>query len=530
MLSALRPRATALLLCAVCVLAAAYLHLMLVGVHFASADDHDLVVTTLVGKWLPPDIWPRAGRFDPLTGQELNLISLVANSLVAYYAFNAVELVLFCAVFVDLMRGFGDRSRALLALAILLLLPGFAISWLRLEVSERDSLVLFAVMLWSYRRFERSPLPRWFAATGLAANLALYNKETSFLMIGAFACLRIAASVVHGRKETRRLDLFLLSSAALYLALYALLIYPQWGATLYGANPAPPLLRAVKYLGDYATTDPILVFVVLPLAAVRAVAILRRPVTIEPWADPLLAAAATYAGGYLILNMHQPYYWLPAYAAGLPALLAWSRHPEMTASRVWRWGSPPAALLLVLGAVPATLFQISSIKYADRNHDAMLAFLSADISAREDRGPLRVTLDGIEADSELYQSLSRFLVYRGVPRHRFELLPTVSPYGAGGTPTGRASGGSDARSDARAADYLIVTPDRGINVDDAYLSAIERDYRLAFRTTSDYALPNLSVRVFFKYLVRRLFPGLAMKAGVDAQTSYGVDYYVFVRR
>ena len=497
----------AFLVCAVAVLALAYLHLLLLDVHFAPIDDHNLLVTTLAGKRFPLDIWPSQGRFDPLTGQELNLIALFAKGPAGYYAFNAVELLVLCLVLFDLVRAEGGTGRALIALAILVLLPGFAVAWLRLQVSERDSLTLFVLALWSYRRFARLRSPIAFGAAVIAANLALYCKETSFILIAVFAALRLLAQRARRVEETRALDLLLLGSAALYLALYALLIYPQWGAALYGAKPGSPLLRAVKYLGDYATTDPIVVFLVFPLAVRRGIAVLRHGAAIEPWADPLLLASAAYAASFLILGLHQPYYWLPAYAAALPALAAWSRRSELRGSRVWRVGSGLAALLLVLGAIPDTLFQISSAKYVARNYDAMLGFLAGDIERRGDRSPARVTLDRIAADSELYVSLDRFLVHRGLPRDRFELAP-----------------------EAHASDYLIVTPSAGIDVDEAYLSAMGRDHRVAFGTRSEHAIPNFGIRIQLKALVLRLFPSLAAAAGIDEQTSYGVDYYVLVPR
>lgn len=66
---------------------------------FAVIDDHGLVDTLLVGKRMDFFIQPDIGRFYPLDGYELNLLSaLFGVSASVFYGFNAlcVLLVAFC--------------------------------------------------------------------------------------------------------------------------------------------------------------------------------------------------------------------------------------------------------------------------------------------------------------------------------------------------------------------------------------------------------------------------------------------------
>lgn len=521
----IRGRAEGMLSLLVPLLALGYAGLILVDVHLSPIDDHDFIATTLAGNWLTLDIDPSEGRFDPLTGQEVNLVALVSNTPFSYYAFNSVELLLFAGLFADLMRRFASRNQALATVLLLLALPGFASAWFRLEVSERDSLVLFAVFLWSYWRFEAGRSCGYAVLALLAANLALYYKETSFILLGSFCLARLAAARSGGEPKTSRLDAVLLLSAALYVGLYYALIYRHWGPVLYGASPVNPVLRAAKNLSAYATWDPFLVFLSAPLAAWRLGSVLLKRAPLDPIGDPLLVAAIAYALAYIVLNIAEDYYWLPAYAFALPGVFYWARQPQIATGRAWAIGSGLTLVFLVTGSIPTTLANIADYKYEPRNFNAMIAFLKADISARPADEPVNLYLDGVSADGELYVSLARFLVYAGLPADRFDLRSerppnNVSRLGEWADKVHRSYSAfqSVTPSHPGTGDYLIVPPYGGRRLDADGLASLDRDYRLVFRTLSPLGIPNLSVRAILRELANGHVPAAQL------------DYAIFVKR
>ena len=75
---------------------------------------------------LPPFIAPDNGRFYPLNGQELNVISVFSTSAFAFYLVNAVELIALALLFFSLTRDITGGRVALAALLLLVFSPGFS--------------------------------------------------------------------------------------------------------------------------------------------------------------------------------------------------------------------------------------------------------------------------------------------------------------------------------------------------------------------------------------------------------------------
>ena len=79
-----------------------YCFVLIARANFGVVDDHSFINTIFVGKWLDFFIIPGNGRFFPLDAQEYNLVSVINNSAIAFYSFNALELVIFVFIFYKL--------------------------------------------------------------------------------------------------------------------------------------------------------------------------------------------------------------------------------------------------------------------------------------------------------------------------------------------------------------------------------------------------------------------------------------------
>ena len=76
-----------------------YAFLVVYRAAFSVIDDHTLTQTLLIGQHIDFFIQPNIGRFYPLDGQDLNLLSAAFGAKAAvFYAFNA--LCVFVVIFV----------------------------------------------------------------------------------------------------------------------------------------------------------------------------------------------------------------------------------------------------------------------------------------------------------------------------------------------------------------------------------------------------------------------------------------------
>ncbi len=128
-------------------LALLYAALLLIHPQLGPNDEFAFLPTLQSGK-LFPMYWMKdfpyyndisGGRFGPLGGQEYNDVALFSHLPVAYFAFNAVELLLFAAIFVWILREY-STSKALIYLAgtLVLLTPGFTLAFFKLFHVEKN--------------------------------------------------------------------------------------------------------------------------------------------------------------------------------------------------------------------------------------------------------------------------------------------------------------------------------------------------------------------------------------------------------
>src|SRR5262245_40655280 len=272
---------------------ALYVALLLYSPHLYPLDDHAFLRTIQVGKNLPFYLVPDIGRFYPLTAQEYNLLSRINASPALYFAFNALQFVVVGGLFIRLMSDGGDRARRLgvWLFVLLALSPGFVSAWFRFQVSERGALFFFILFLFCYRALLRAPRAWWMAGALLMANLALYYKEPGFLMLGAFAALRLLIQWRIRPRRTAVLDAALLLSCAVFVVVYVALVYVHKQGVDYADFHRSRLAEVAL---AYAINDPLLVLGAVPLAVIRLIDMGRRRRAWDPFDDPALIASVVY--------------------------------------------------------------------------------------------------------------------------------------------------------------------------------------------------------------------------------------------
>ena len=207
---------------------ACYMALMLTWEDFAYYDDSMFTAVTLMGHDIVPTIVRESGRFF-IGGQEFDLIRHFTDANKGYHLLPIAELLIFSYILLILDSELSITARA--ALAILpLLTPSILISFSMPPAPEHNVLFLLAGLALSVRRFEQTRLIAWAVAAVVCAQIMIYYKETSFLLILGFAVGRLILRCRNVREagwdyqrlwdKESRLDWCLAALAVLFLLFY----------------------------------------------------------------------------------------------------------------------------------------------------------------------------------------------------------------------------------------------------------------------------------------------------------------------
>ena len=547
------PRMTAAstwLYAALAVFVIVYAVAILIEPRFGPTDDYALLSTLQQGKPFPvygPD-YPfydaRAiGRFTPLANQELNVVArFVGADPFWYFAFNVLELLVAVGLLGAMLRRATRSAKMVAAVIILFMLtPGFVEVWFRMTVQERNVFFYLSVFLFFYWLDCESAKWWKYALALLSANVALYYKEPVFVAIGVFAGLRLLARWSHASAADRMKDGILVASAAAYIVTYLLYVAPHRGSYIYSDSYYQYFLVLPKNVLNYALfSDPIIMLLVLPMAAWRIHVFLIAKRDAPNIYDSMLFAAAGYVLVFFALNMYGLYYFLPAYVFALPAVLHYARSFADSGPRYWKLAVGLVAIIFIVNTVPAGINTITYTKYLGVNFNDTVEFLVSDIRARHGNDRANIFFYGVDRGGGVgvYFILGEFLKYRGLSVDRFDLKSDVeTPYLSWPLvlkPELTSSYTVFQRGELpqlQIGDYLIVTPQSEMEFDPKRPDFAEK-YELLFRTESRYYFPNINLKILAKLLVRQLIGEKGKASGllVNSNLTKGPDYLVYLRR
>lgn len=546
-----------------------YAVLLLAGPALGPSDEYAFLPTLQSGKHFPMygEDFPyynsaELGRFGPLGGQEYNLVAFFTNSPLGYFAFNAAELLLFAVIFVWILRQFsGNKTLIYLAGILVLLVPGFTLSFFRLLYVEKNVLFFLSLFLASYFIFQRRQHPVYFVLALIGANIAIYYKEPVFIAVASLA----AGHLLLGWKKksnvkTRLLDGSLIASAVLYISIYLIAVMPSRGSSVYAPAAADNnILALLKNVANYALfSDPIPILVLIPLLLWRLYRVLGGKDKPHPVLDPMAAAGVVYTSVFFALNMYGPYYLLPVYLFALPPILYFFQQGKLR-GMFWTGIFSVTALVLVLNAVPLAVHYISYNKYVPINFNKTLNFLVEDINRRYGDQRLNIFFDGVDRGTGLgvYFIAGEYFKYKGLSIRKFDFKSTMEARNPG-PPVGKASP-FDRSEDVDAVDplhiyqyrqfpytvyqpgplpavnsgdYLIVAPQSTRNLSGGYIDTLKKDYDLVYFTQSTLAIPRMDIKTLVKYFLAHKLSAAQKAGGVMLNENLWnwPDYYVFIKK
>ena len=478
-----------------------YALVLLINVQLGADIDGAFLRTLQIGKPLLAfsDDYPYSdqialGRWTPMVNMEYNFIGLFSRSPNPfwYYFYHVIQFVLFVFLLIKLLSRTNFRKNLIYgAIIILILLPSSVLGWFRLSFPERNVLFFFVVFLLAYLSFAKSQKIWNFLLVLGAANLAIYYKEISFLAFGVFAIAHLIFLMKKGkpRKIEMALDGLIVLSSAVYLLLYYFIVYQNSSLTY--LPHVFSLISRIKVFANYAFfSDSILVLILLPLTIWRLYKIFTKRAEIEPIWDAILLGASAYIGSFFILNLYGPYYLLPAYGLGLPAILYFFKDYSLkTLPLFFKIASGVTIFCLVFNAIPSGLYYLTYNKYYPVNFNKTADFLVEDINARAEKEPERkpsIFIYGVDDNSigtqGTYFILYDNIVFRGLDDKKFdmqsdrEITTNVLSFLKIKPPLTVFEPSSAATP--KSGDYLVVTPRSIEPVNRSLVTKLIKDYNL----------------------------------------------------
>ena len=233
--------------------------------------------------------------------------------------------------------------RAALA-GFVLTLPSMVVSFTGLVFPERNVVFFLACLVLFVKRFEQTLSPGWAVAATVSAQIMIYYKESSVLLLwglqsdgsscAAGVQFRQPGTIIGFGTRKVELDLCLVCLGVLFSLYYVAAMLPRPNLR-YADLMGIPLAQAVRF---YLELDP-LVFLFLGVMLARFYFILRGRVESSPLWDGLAFGGALCFAAYLVLGLATAYYMAPV---DLIAVLYVGRLAILSSEKM-RWGTKAVA-------------------------------------------------------------------------------------------------------------------------------------------------------------------------------------------
>jgi hypothetical protein len=541
--------------------------ILLINPHLGPSDEYHFLPTLQSGKIFPMygKDFPyynsiELGRFSPLGGQEYNLVALISNTSLAYLAFNALLLLGFIFIFLKILREFSsNNSLNYFTVVLLLLMPAVTNTFFKFLYVEKNVIFYLAVFLISFIAFQKQQKLIYFVLALLSANIAIYYKEIVFLAVFSFSAVHLFLTWRQNNKKYKVLDLLLMLSSIIYIAIYFAAILPNVSHSYLPGTLQNKFLSFVKNSFNYGFfSDPVIILIFMPIVFWRITKIIFQRQKPHPVIDAIIAAGGSYAAAFFLLNMYSPYYMLPVYLFALPVIFYFFER-GMLRTVFWKSMLAATILVLVLNAIPLGIHYLTYNKYVPVNFNKTLDFLITDINKRYDGHRLNIFFDGVDRGTGkgVYFVTGEFLKFKGLSIRKFDFKSDMEAQQPAPFVGRRSPFDKDADIEAvdtghaykypdfpfavfqpgplprvQSGDYLIVSPHSTKNVNNEYIEKLKDDYTLVFRTYSPLAFPRVTLKTGIKYLMSKRLTAEQKSKGVimNENLMNRTDYFVLVKR
>lgn len=478
------------------------------------------------------------GRFHPLYLVDLLFIVKYFGSIAWAWVYESVLFLIFMLS----MYRVTDRlvlNKLIAGFAVLLLFlhPGFWYVWTTLaSTTEAQTIAYLALSLFFYMRFADNGGFLNATLCICAVSIAFGFKEPTFIAVGIFAGTHALLNFRSNNYRLKILDGLLLGATLLFFLLYfSSTILPLlkdglgeqgWYFQMKGRGEAAAYSfdAIFHHLKIYARTDPFLVYLLMPLAAVHFV-----QMAIGPRNSRDILVAAFFAGGVIWLlqyiaigvsDAHFQYYAIPAYCFAIPALTAkfaeiFSLQRTLQDRSHWPYLKVVTAALVILAVWPDKQYKPGAIDwFLNNRHDNKFWAKTVEKAGElvKQNQPNKTYFYYYKSPRtntiEAYKAFTLFMVDKGFLPDDFDLTYqsaddlawkghlTGAEYG---TPVSPWSWARNYQSrEMQSGDYMIVNSLWPLLTSEA-ISKVLEDFELVFGTNGLYDCDVLSFHSFWRY-------------------------------
>ena len=272
------------------------------------------------------EVWtsfrPQIGRFYPFAFLDLLILMKISTSPYLFFSVNAFLFVIFCVIYIkilDLSNGKSTLNSVIIAL--LATSSGFVTVFFGICYAEKVQIIWIALFMLFSLCVLHNPTHKNQLFGIIFLNIALYYKEPSFVAAFAFGVVLLIYAIQNRQRDLAKYAFCVILSSCYFVLLYYLLVVSEIDKT-YASLVAKNLC---VILWEYALNDSLIVFSVGGILLWRIYCVAIKKARIEPFFDGLLAGSFAYFMAFIVLKMSAPYYLLPCFVFGIPALLYFSR-------------------------------------------------------------------------------------------------------------------------------------------------------------------------------------------------------------
>lgn len=362
-------------------------------------------------------------------------------------------------------------------------------------------------------------------------------------MLGSFAFFHLVFGWKEINSKQRICDYALIASSVVFVAIYFFVVFLHKGNNLYGATNVNHLLQLLKNLFNYALFDPLIVFLLLPLAFWRLYRIIKTKSS-DVLYDSLLFSSFIYMLVFLKLNLPFSYhYLLPVYSFGMFAILHYIFNLQIYKKLFFNFVLLVAFLSVLFSSLPTGLHLISHYKNVPNNFQNTLTFLSKYINKESKNGKkVSIFLDGVNRNTgvEVYNSFIKYLEFRGLDSSLFDIKSDEDDNGIlkpqPTDPTSKYTIWRQTKaSQIEKGDLVIITPytTKYIGLSKKEIEEKFFEYELLYHADSILEIPNLGIKAVIKGVFAKISPP---QEGVDKKmTSRNIynlplDFYVLLKK
>lgn len=428
---------------------------------------------------------PESGRFFPLASLDLNLLMLISTNPYLFFIFNALVVLLLGFVvwsISQMVLGLSALWARIVVLLLILLHPGFVTTMVGICYPERLQMLFLSLFVLSSLAFCTKPTVLYAIVGFVSANIAIYYKEPTFLMIACFGIFGLFVSAY--RQYAKWILVYYISliiSAAVYLCIYFVAIYPKI-TSIYSRNTFDNAQEEwfiiLKGLFNLASND-ILLFVLLPsLVLYRIYRIVYRKSPIVLPYDVLMICALLYLGTFLRLKLFENYYLIPLYIISFSAVMYFLLVRNYIRLLFFKLLSLICLIIFAINTAPIGVNTFAFLKSEGVKLHSALGFIAKEAKAQPS---LRLYFDGNGEDRKMYATWywGYFDTYLKelYDTHNVSILFDESKLASG--------------------DYIVLNSSTSKMVDSAYLKQMGQRYELVYKSSA-FGLPYVGLKPIIK--------------------------------